>query len=327
MKIYPKITVAVAALNEEKYIAKCLDSLTGQTYPGEVEIIIADGGSTDKTREIAGEYAARGVRVIENPKKIQAAGRNLAFRLAETALVAYIDAHSYADKNWLFSLYTAYEHLKQHDSKTCGVGSVYFDAKRSGFTLASEAAFRSILSGAGKDVFQNKTRISKVDNAYACLYEKSALESAGWYDESLPVGEDMELNQRLTGKLGRTLYVNPQAIAFYFRRDDFIGTFRQQFRYGYWRLAVMKKLGTRSSKPLAPGFFVIFLAVALLLSAVNPAFLAVVSSVLVFYAVVVGAFSLFKALQLRINPLYFALVTATIHFGYGAGIIWGMLKR
>jgi glycosyltransferase involved in cell wall biosynthesis len=72
MEVSMKITVAIPVYNEEKYIASCLESIMrGTRLPD--EILVADGGSVDRTREIAREL---GATVIPNPRKNAASGRN-----------------------------------------------------------------------------------------------------------------------------------------------------------------------------------------------------------------------------------------------------------
>ena len=67
------LSVIVPIYNEEKYISKCIDSILEQDYPkNDLEVILVDGMSTDKTREIVAEYTAKYpfIRLIDNPKKI-----------------------------------------------------------------------------------------------------------------------------------------------------------------------------------------------------------------------------------------------------------------
>ena len=57
-KTPPKVSVIIATKNEEKNIGRCLESIKKQTYP-EIEIILVDNNSTDRTREIAGKYSEK----------------------------------------------------------------------------------------------------------------------------------------------------------------------------------------------------------------------------------------------------------------------------
>ena len=76
LEFLPLVSFIMPTLNAEKYLGRSLASIRNQDYPTEkVEIIVADGGSTDNTIAIAQRY---GCRVIPNPKVIHDAGVSLA---------------------------------------------------------------------------------------------------------------------------------------------------------------------------------------------------------------------------------------------------------
>jgi len=86
----PKITFIVPTLNAEKDLPRCLTSIRKQNYPQRlIEIIIADGGSTDKTKHIAKTY---GARILNNTKIYQEYGKTLASKIAKGSLLFYMDA-------------------------------------------------------------------------------------------------------------------------------------------------------------------------------------------------------------------------------------------
>ncbi|MBV9232513.1 MAG: glycosyltransferase, partial [Candidatus Eremiobacteraeota bacterium] len=90
------ISVIVPTLNEERYIGAVLDDMLAQRgIDADVEILVADGGSTDKTREIVAQYAARAdVRLIDNPKRHQVSGYNLAIEQARGDIICITHAHA-----------------------------------------------------------------------------------------------------------------------------------------------------------------------------------------------------------------------------------------
>ena len=99
-KNYPSISVLIPTLNAASVLEKCLKSIANQEYPKEkIEIIIADGGSTDKTLAIAKKYKAR---IYLNPLKTGEAGKAVALKKAKGELIALIDSDNLLpDKNWL----------------------------------------------------------------------------------------------------------------------------------------------------------------------------------------------------------------------------------
>lgn len=98
-KDLPSISVLIPTLNAASVLGKCLKSIVEQDYPKEkLEIIIADGGSTDKTLEIAKKY---GAKIYKNPLKTGEAGKAVALKKAKNELVALIDSDNILpDKNW-----------------------------------------------------------------------------------------------------------------------------------------------------------------------------------------------------------------------------------
>ena len=86
----PAISVLIPTLNSARTLPACLDSIGEQDYPRElVEIVVADGGSSDGTPELARSY---GAAVIENPLKTGEAGKAAALRRASNDLVALVDS-------------------------------------------------------------------------------------------------------------------------------------------------------------------------------------------------------------------------------------------
>ena len=99
-KNYPSISILIPTLNAASVLGKCLESISNQDYPrNKMEIIIADGGSTDKTLTIAKKYKAR---IYSNPLKTGEAGKAVALKKAKGELIALIDSDNLlSDKNWL----------------------------------------------------------------------------------------------------------------------------------------------------------------------------------------------------------------------------------
>ena len=322
---YPKISIAIAVLNEEKHIEKCIGSILDQTYEGKFEIIIADGGSTDGTIDIINKMADENenITLLHNEKGCQAAGRNIAFKHSDSDLIAYIDGHSYADENWLKELYDAYAELKMQTKGIAGVGSVYYPAGRNGFSNAVHAAFKSPMAGAGKSHFLKAEKLSPVENAYACLYDKSILEKEGMYNENFKTAEDMELNQRLNDR-GYKLYVNPEAITYYYRETTLWKIIPRQFRYGFWRIKLMKYQQNYNVKALTPAIFLLAMSFLLITSFFSVSSLTGLLILIFLYLAADLSAALFLSFKEAANPFYIAFIIPAIHIGYGAGTICGI---
>lgn len=99
----PRISVIIPTLNAEEYLPGCLESIRAQDYPREaVEIVIADGGSTDGTRDLAGGY---GARVVENPDRTGEAGKAAGIAAATGEVLVFVDSDNrLVGADWLTRL-------------------------------------------------------------------------------------------------------------------------------------------------------------------------------------------------------------------------------
>jgi glycosyltransferase involved in cell wall biosynthesis len=101
-----KISAIVAPFNEERHIEECLRGLLAQRGVGEnLEIIVVDGMSTDRTREIVQSFPEYGTRItmLENPRRLQVYALNIGLRAAIGEYVALISAHAHYGPSYLSS--------------------------------------------------------------------------------------------------------------------------------------------------------------------------------------------------------------------------------
>src|ERR1041384_5982425 len=102
--MHPRVTIAMPAYNEEHYIEACIASVQAQDYPRDlIEILNADGRSTDRTREILARLAAADprIRVVENPARLQAAGLGLLVKESTGDIIVRMDVHAEYAPNYV----------------------------------------------------------------------------------------------------------------------------------------------------------------------------------------------------------------------------------
>lgn len=92
------VSVIIPCYNEEKTISLLLDAIYRQTYPRYLlEVIIADGGSVDNTRQQIADFQQShpdlNIRVIDNPKRIIPAALNRAIEASSGEIILRLDAH------------------------------------------------------------------------------------------------------------------------------------------------------------------------------------------------------------------------------------------
>lgn len=103
----PKVSIIVPFYNVEKYIEKCLETLVHQTLE-DIEIILVNDGSTDKTEEIAKKYQAQypqKIRYLEKENGGLSDARNYAIPYAKGEYIAFLDSDDYAEKNMYQEMY------------------------------------------------------------------------------------------------------------------------------------------------------------------------------------------------------------------------------
>src|SRR5436309_3992828 len=89
------VTVVVPARNEESAIPSCLRSILAQTHRN-LQVIVVDGASTDRTRDVVLEFARNDPRVelLQNPDAIIPRSLNIAVAAAKARWLVRVDAHS-----------------------------------------------------------------------------------------------------------------------------------------------------------------------------------------------------------------------------------------
>jgi len=212
----PKISIIIAALNNEQTIGECLKAVFELNYPRDfLEVIVVDGCSKDATVQIAEKYP---VKVISTPLNAPAA-YNYAMKIACSDVLGFIDADAKVEKEWLNKLVT---HLA--DPQVAGAsGGIE--------TWNTENAWaRSI----GYDMANRYARLKKYATRIATmnlLLKKSIIEEAGGFDEHLPSQYDTDLGFRITRK-GYKIVFEPNAKCYHFNRTTVRAFFRQQLQYG-----------------------------------------------------------------------------------------------
>jgi glycosyltransferase involved in cell wall biosynthesis len=251
------ITVGVVARNEQAHIGDTLRSLLSLDFPQErYEIIVVDGNSSDRTREIAatvlGGSAVRHQVLNENDFGGQGLcfARNIVIdRSADDAqFIAFIDGDCIAERQWLLALYTA---MTEADEIVAGAGGARFIAPTEDPKEIVINAFLTSRIGSGfNPVFSNQRAkwVRSIAN-YNAIYRKQVLASFR-YDESLVVSDDNEINYRIT-RGGLLFRFVPQAKV-YHRETNSVGEFaRNMFRYGENIANAMRKHRTMM-RPFVP---------------------------------------------------------------------------
>lgn len=256
----PFVTIAMPCLNEEGYIEACLQSIAAQDYPRDrIEVLVADGGSTDRTREILAGISAADprVRVIENPERIQAAGMNPILRAARGDVIVRMDVHCEYASDYVRKCVEVLERTGADN-----VGGAQRARARTWFQKALCAALESPL-GVGGASYRSPDNEGFVDTVFLGAFRRRVFETAGMYDPRAITNEDAELNQRILAAGGK-VYLSREVVVHYFPRDSYPALAKQYFRYGKGRARTLLKHGSFPSVRPAIPFLMVVSGAALL---------------------------------------------------------------
>jgi len=185
-----KLSFVIPAYNEEEYIGECLEAVVAQKQglPYDVEVIVVNNNSTDRTEEIARRYP--GVRIVEEKEKGLVPARQAGFKAAHGDLIANIDSDTRIPRGWIRKVMEEFE----HDPKLVALSGpfIYYDAPWSVRFFTRFFYYVSyILNSLAPWLFP-------VLQGGNFVVRRSALESIGGYRTELNFyGEDTDVAKRM----------------------------------------------------------------------------------------------------------------------------------
>jgi succinoglycan biosynthesis protein ExoA len=319
----PFISVVVPVRNEESSLAGTLRQLLHQDYdPRRFEVLVADGESTDRTREVVAELQQDypNLHLLDNPGRWSSAGRNAGIRAARGDLVIVVDGHCELDNpDYLADLADAFA----RSGAECVGRPQPLDVTGASPLQRAVALARASRLGHHPDSHIYSDREGFVPpESVAVAYRREVFDEVGLFDEAFDACEDVEFNRRLA-RAGMRCFFTPRVAVHYRPRTSLPGLFRQMVRYGRGRVRLLRKHpDTLSPKSLLPALWLAGLVVGPLLCAAVPALWLVYLGAVALYLAVVGGFSVglaVRAREPRLLPL-FPPVFFAVHAGAGAGL-------
>jgi succinoglycan biosynthesis protein ExoA len=224
------VTVAIPVLNEGAHIDACLAAIAAQTYPV-AEVLVADGGSTDDTRQRAAAHP--GVRVLDNPRRMQSAGLNVALAEAKGDVFVRVDGHCVVASDYVERCVDALDR-----TGAAMVGGAMRPEGEGWFQRGVATAMTSRL-GAGPAHFHAGTTSRWVDTVYLGAFRTEVARTLGGYAEDVGVNEDAELAYRMRQAGG--VWFESTVRSSYTPRASVRAVVRQFYRYGRSRAATVRK--------------------------------------------------------------------------------------
>ena len=240
------LSVICPIYNEEKYIGQFLDSLLKQDYPkDDLEILLVDGMSKDKTRDIVAGYTAQYpfIRLIDNPDKIVPYAMNRGIEAAKGNVIMRLDAHASYQPDYFSVLVSGLKRLHADNVGTVCKTDVLNKTPK---TLA----IREVLGnkfGVGNSTFRTGIdREQEVETVPFGCWPREVFEKYGKYDVRLVRNQDIELNKRII-RGGGKIYILPDTYCTYLARETWRALAKNNYGNGKWNILTVYYTKTFSS--------------------------------------------------------------------------------
>ena len=325
----PEVSIVIPCLNEEKTILSLLESILNQTFPvAKLEVVIADGLSDDKTRQIIADFQQKHpemkIWVLDNPARRIPTGLNIAIRAAGGEILTRMDAHAIPAADYVERSVTA---LKQGLGDNVG-GVIDVNPGADTWVARSISIATAHPLGVGDAKYRWTTKAGEADTVAFGTYFKKKVEEVGFYNEDLRANEDYEFNSRLRS-MGGKIWIDPQIRAVYYSRPTLAALARQYFAYGFWKVKMLRLYPkTLRWRQALPPLFVFGVLMLLLLSGFFSLARWGLLIGLGIYFFILAAASIVTAVKRSDGSLFWGIPLAilTMHFSWGSGFWWSLLN-
>jgi succinoglycan biosynthesis protein ExoA len=323
----PRVSVIVPCYNEQSTIRSLLEALREQTFPrGEMEVVIADGMSSDGTRDAIAafqrDFIDFDVRVVDNARRSIPSALNCAIEASRGGIIIRLDAHSKPYPDYVANCVNAHE--AGRGDNVGGVWEIQPGAQT--WIAKSIAAAASHPLGVGDALYRHTTRAAEVDTVPFGSFRRVLIDRVGNFDESLLTNEDYEFNARVRRAGGR-IWLDPSIRSIYFARSTLLELARQYWRYGFWKWRMLRRYPkTLRWRQALPPLFVLSLIVLASVSIFLPIVGYVLAGEMLIYFSVLILAGLYAAFRRREPYLVIGLPLAIsiMHLTWGGGFLWSM---
>lgn len=317
------ILAVIPTLNEERHIETCIRSLmAGDRRLADIPLVIADGGSTDATVRIVETLKIEfpNLRLIQNPKRLQAAAMNLAVATQsnpQTRFVVRCDAHSIYPAGFILSVAETLQATR--------AASVVIPMDAVGNTCFERANAWVVDTplGSGGSAHRGGTKSGYVDHGHHAGFDLEMYRQIGGYDETFSHNEDAEYDERVA-QAGGKIYLDADIRIRYIPRGSLGRLAKQYFNYGKGRARNVRKHRQRLKiRQFLPVFALMASTGGLLAS---PAYWPALILPLGYLAILAMA-SVYVAIWKRsLCGLLAGLIAATMHMSWAVGFLREILS-
>ena len=328
MNDLPFVSIIIPCRNEENFISECLDSILANDYPQEkMEILVIDGMSNDRTRQIVLDYNKRYpfIFLLDNPKIFVPTALNIGIKKAKGDIIIRMDAHALYKKDYIFK---CVEYLEKY--KADNVGGVWKIIPREN-TLIGRAIAKVLSSyfGTGNAYYKiGVNHLMEVDTVPFGCYRKEIFNEIGFFNENLHRSQDIEFNLRMK-RAGKKIYLFPEIVGYYYARSKLKDFLAHAILNGIWSIYPLKFTKTPLKfRHYIPFIFVLSLLGSSILAIFSPAFFYLFLVIVILYFLVNLYFSIKISISAKEWRYLFVLpfIFVCYHLSYGLGSMWGVIK-
>jgi glycosyltransferase involved in cell wall biosynthesis len=325
----PKVSIIVPCYNEQSTIRLLLEALCEQTYPRSgMEVIVADGLSTDGTREAIAAFKKDvpdlTVHIVDNPNRYIPSALNRAIEAARGEIIVRIDGHSKPYPDYVENCIAA--HQAGLGDNVGGIWEIRPGADT--WIAQSIAVAASHPLGVGDALYRHAQQAAEVDTVPFGSFQRTLVERLGFFDESLLTNEDYEFNARIR-KSGGKIWLDPSIRSIYFARSTLGQLVRQYWRYGFWKWRMLRRYpDTLRWRQALPPLFVLSVLSLLLLSLTIPlaGFLLAIEIFLYLSILLLAGIHAAVRNQKAYLILGLPLGIFAMHLAWGSGFLWSTLE-
>lgn len=324
-----KVTVAVVAYNEEAVIGQLFKDILKQDYPHrDTEILFVDSASTDATetqmREFQEKYENEffNILVCHNPKRIQAAGWNVAISAFTTEALIRIDAHASIPSNFV----RCQVEKLQEGEMVSGGSRPNIAVKDTAWSRVLLEAESSMFGSSIASYRKGNDQVKYVKSLFHAIYRREVFERVGGFDEQLGRTEDNEFHYRVR-QAGFRLCFDPNIISFQHIRPTLRKMCRQKYGNGYWiGLTLGVCPGCLSLFHFVPFAFLGAVVFTALLALVGYFWPAVLLWGLYWLTAICMSVLAVREDRKCAAQLFLPILFLALHISYGAGTCMGLLS-
>jgi glycosyltransferase involved in cell wall biosynthesis len=324
-----KVDIIIPTFNEERFILACLESVIALEREANtiLAVYVVDGRSTDRTREIVLETAARfpEIRLLDNAGRIQSCALNKALRFGDGDYVLRLDAHAQYPRDYLARCMSL---SKETHADNVG-GALITRPGSTGYQAKLVQAISTHWFGVGNSGFRLGAKADRADTVPYGFFPRMIFEKIGYFDERLVRAQDYEFNRRIIASGGR-VWLDPRIEVYYYNMPDLRSFFLKQlqregcYNVYLWYLAPY----AFAFRHCVTGIFAGGVLAGCLGSLLTPWIGVPFAGIIMFYFVLAALASFRQARRYHMASLVVALPFCffLFHFFHGLGVLWGFLK-